>query len=223
MAAHEAVAVDFVLGHDVVLGHVGAGLEGVAAPFGVVPVVALPADGSVAGVEGEGGPAAVFAGGVVGDAVGDVFLAVDGCGVREEEVGVFNGGYLDACGVLAGVQGVGVLVAWVDGGGIAAVCSVARGEQCEGEEGKECVSHGCGCSLFGIKKGVPRYTFYINRRVRLLLQCFAVTAHELVHTTSCVDQLCLTGVEWVRSVRDLKLDQRIGLTFEFDSLFCVAG
>ena len=55
------------------------------------------------------------------------------------------------------------------------------------------------------------------------LLLLSVSLIEFVNATCSVDELHLTSVEWVRSVRDLKLDQWVGLTFEFDSLFCVAG
>ena len=106
MAAYKTVMVYFAFGHYVILGHVGAGLEWVASPFGVIPVVTLPSDGPVAWVKGECCPAAVLARGVVGYAVGDVLLAVYGCGVREKEVVALNGGYFNACGILPAMCGV---------------------------------------------------------------------------------------------------------------------
>ena len=90
MAAYKtlgATAVPYLpVVHHVALGQVGVGLERVASPLGIVPVVAFPAYGSVACIEGECCPVAVLAKGVVGDAVGDVLLAVAGCCVREEDV-----------------------------------------------------------------------------------------------------------------------------------------
>ena len=57
----------------------------------------------------------------------------------------------------------------------------------------------------------------------LLLQSLAVTAHELINATCCIDKLSLTCVEWVRSVRNLKLYQWVSLALELDSLLSVAS
>ena len=48
-----------------------------------------------------------------------------------------------------------------------------------------------------------------------------ITAHELINTSGCIDQLRLTGVERVRSVRDLDLYQRISYAVDLDRLFSV--
>ena len=44
---------------------------------------------------------------------------------------------------------------------------------------------------------------------RRLLLAVAVAAHELVHTTSRVDELSLTSKEGVRRAGDFHLDQRV--------------
>ena len=50
-----------------------------------------------------------------------------------------------------------------------------------------------------------------------------VSLIELVNTTSCINELHLTSVEWVRCVRDLKLDHRVLNTLDFDSLLSVSA
>ena len=52
----------------------------------------------------------------------------------------------------------------------------------------------------------------------VLLLTATVAAHELVYTTSRIDELSLTREEGVRSARDLYLDQRILYTVDDDSL-----
>ena len=132
MSAHKAFAAAAVPNlpviHHVAFGQVGVGLEGVASPLGVVPVVAFPTYGSVACIEGECCPVAVLARGVVGYAVGDVLLAVAGCCVGEENIAALNGGDFNACGILAGVPGVGIFVARINDRRIVATCFVARNQ-----------------------------------------------------------------------------------------------
>ena len=84
------------------------------------------------------------------------------------------------------------------------------------------------CSaLYGYKniRCIPRYAPYImfSFVTCLLLQSLAVTAHELVNATCCIDKLSLTSVEWVRCVRNLKLYQWVSLALELDSLLSVAS
>lgn len=57
----------------------------------------------------------------------------------------------------------------------------------------------------------------------LLLARLTVAAHELVHTSGCVDELRLTGVEGVRGAGDFQLHYGIGLTFEFYSVSSFAS
>ena len=113
MPAYKTIVVNLAFGHYVIRGPVGAGLERVASPFGVVPFITLPSDGPVAWVKGECCPAAVLARGVVGYAVGDVLLAVYGCRVRYEQFFVCNCRNFDAFGVFVGAA-VCVDVAWLD-------------------------------------------------------------------------------------------------------------
>ena len=68
--------------------------------------------------------------------------------------------------------------------------------------------------------------FYLSQRsslcvcVRRLLLDVTVTVHEAVYATSGINELALTGVEWVRSAGDFYLYYRIGLAFE---LYGVVG
>ena len=58
----------------------------------------------------------------------------------------------------------------------------------------------------------------------LRLQLFlavAITAQELVYTTSGIDEFLLAGEEGVRSVGDFKLNQGISLAINFDSFLRV--
>lgn len=61
--------------------------------------------------------------------------------------------------------------------------------------------------------------FIFTLRVKLLFQTVTVTAHELIYTSSCIDQLRFTSVERVRAARDFQLYQRISFAFEFDCVF----
>lgn len=56
------------------------------------------------------------------------------------------------------------------------------------------------------------------RVTQLLALAVAVARHELVHTAGGVHQLRLTGIERVRSVGDLQLNQRIGFAFHLDGV-----
>jgi len=56
-----------------------------------------------------------------------------------------------------------------------------------------------------------------------LLATIAVTAHELINTSCCIDELSLARVEGVRRVGDLYLDERIGLAIDLDGLLSVGG
>ena len=60
-----------------------------------------------------------------------------------------------------------------------------------------------------------------NAKKRLFLLAVAVTAQELINTTSGVDQFLLAGEEWVRRTSNLKLHQWIGLTVNLNSLLGV--
>ena len=72
-----------------------------------------------------------------------------------------------------------------------------------------------------IKKGICiRLPFSASLKNRLFLTV-TVTAHELINTTGCVNQLRLTGVERVRSAGDFQLYQWISFAFELDSLFSI--
>lgn len=62
---------------------------------------------------------------------------------------------------------------------------------------------------------------FSNAQKRLFLLAVAVTAQELINTTSGVNQLLLTGKERVRSVGDLKLYQWISLSINLNSLLGV--
>ena len=88
MSAYKAVAVDFVFSKDVVIGHIWIWLEWVASPFCVVPVIAIPVFCSVAWIECECCPAAVFAILIVGNAVCYILFTVDGCCVGQEYIAI---------------------------------------------------------------------------------------------------------------------------------------
>ena len=53
------------------------------------------------------------------------------------------------------------------------------------------------------------------------LLLLSVSLIELVNTTSCINELHLTCVEWVRSVRDLKLNYWVLNALDFDGLLSV--
>ncbi len=53
------------------------------------------------------------------------------------------------------------------------------------------------------------------------LLLLSVSLIELVNTTSCINELHLTCVEWVRSVRDLKLYYWVLNALDFDGLLSV--
>ena len=59
--------------------------------------------------------------------------------------------------------------------------------------------------------------FFVSYRTRLLL-IFSVAAHELIYTTSGVNQLRLTCVEWVRGTRNFQLEYWIGFALELNCL-----
>ena len=61
--------------------------------------------------------------------------------------------------------------------------------------------------------------FIFTLRVKLLFQTVTVTAHELIYTSSCIDQLRFTSVELGRAASDFQLYQRISFAFEFDCVF----
>ena len=63
--------------------------------------------------------------------------------------------------------------------------------------------------------------FYFLKKEILFLVTVTITAHELINTSGCIDQLRLTSVERVRSVRDLDLYQRISYAVDLDRLFSV--
>ena len=62
----------------------------------------------------------------------------------------------------------------------------------------------------------PCYLFVLSSNRELLLRCTAVAAHELVHTTSRVDELSLTSKEGVRRAGDFHLDQGIFYSVDDD-------
>ena len=53
------------------------------------------------------------------------------------------------------------------------------------------------------------------------LLLLSVSLIELVNTTSCINELHLTSVEWVRCVRDLKLNYWVLNALDFDGLLSV--
>ena len=53
------------------------------------------------------------------------------------------------------------------------------------------------------------------REIYLFLRSLTVAAHELINTTSGVDELALTGVEGVRSARNFNLYHRVSFAFDF--------
>jgi hypothetical protein len=59
---------------------------------------------------------------------------------------------------------------------------------------------------------------FLSEQVSNLLLHTSVTAHELINTTGCVNQLALTSIEGVRGVTDFQLDQGIGLALKLDCL-----
>ena len=56
--------------------------------------------------------------------------------------------------------------------------------------------------------------FYFLKKEILFLVTVTITAHELINTSGCIDQLRLTSVERVRSAGDFQLYQRISFAFE---------
>ena len=63
--------------------------------------------------------------------------------------------------------------------------------------------------------------FYFLKKEILFLVTVTITAHELINTSGCIDQLRLTSVERVRSAGDFQLYQRISFAFELDSLLSI--
>ena len=76
---------------------------------------------------------------------------------------------------------------------------------------------------FCLFKPYAKHKACLELIIWLLLTRLTVAAHELVYATSCVNELRLTSVEGVRSVRDFELDQGISLALEFDGLLGCAS
>ena len=57
----------------------------------------------------------------------------------------------------------------------------------------------------------------------LFLRSLTVAAHELINTTSGVDELALTSVEGVRSARNFNLYHGVSFAFEFYGVICLCG
>ena len=51
----------------------------------------------------------------------------------------------------------------------------------------------------------------------------AVARHELINATCGIHKLRLTGIEWVRSVGDFQLEERIGFAINFNGVFGSSG
>ena len=60
------------------------------------------------------------------------------------------------------------------------------------------------------------------KKVYILLLQLTVTVHEAVYATSCINELALTCIEWVRSARDFNLYYWISLAFELNSVVSLA-
>ena len=58
---------------------------------------------------------------------------------------------------------------------------------------------------------------------RSLLAALGVAAHELIDTTSGIDELALTSVEGVRAGRDFELHYGISLAFKFHRVSGLGG
>ena len=73
----------------------------------------------------------------------------------------------------------------------------------------------------GSERGGVRSQTPMSGLLVSLLATIAVTAHELINTSCCIDELSLARVEGVRRVGDLYLDERIGLAIDLDGLLSV--
>ena len=60
------------------------------------------------------------------------------------------------------------------------------------------------------------------KKVYILLLQLTVTVHEAVYATSCINELALTCIEWVRSARDFNLYNWISFALEFYCVVCLA-
>lgn len=60
------------------------------------------------------------------------------------------------------------------------------------------------------------------KKVYILLLQLAVTVHEAVYATRCINELALTCVEWVRGARDFNLNNWISLALELYSVVSLA-
>lgn len=78
-----------------------------------------------------------------------------------------------------------------------------------------------------IKKGCkPQWSLqpfdflYKNEELNLgFLLAITIAVEELINTTCGVNEFLLTGEEGVRSIGNFKLNQWVGLTVDFNSLF----
>lgn len=65
---------------------------------------------------------------------------------------------------------------------------------------------------------------YLNTVLFFCFQVFLVFCPEFIHTTRSINKLLLAGIEWMRSMGDLKLDKRIFFSvFPFNSFFGVGS
>ena len=66
---------------------------------------------------------------------------------------------------------------------------------------------------------LPKRKLFISKLL-LLLRSLTVAAHELINTSSGVDELALTCIERVRGAGDFYFYHRVSFAFEF---YCVVG
>ena len=62
-----------------------------------------------------------------------------------------------------------------------------------------------------------------QRQARLFMFTVAVTLHKLVNTTGSINQFRIARIEWVRRTGDFQLNQWIGGTVDFNSVFRCGG
>ena len=65
-----------------------------------------------------------------------------------------------------------------------------------------------------------RVCYFLATSESLLLRSSTITAHELINTSSGVDELALTSIERVRGAGDFYFYHRVSFAFEF---YCVVG
>ena len=75
--------------------------------------------------------------------------------------------------------------------------------------------------LYHKKRKALRTFLFLTMSCMEELLLLSVSLIEFVNATCSVDELHLTSVEWVRSVRDLKLNYRVLNALDFDGLLSV--